>query len=1128
MHPNLPSRHGHPAALALAAFLTLGCAIGSAQTAASEAPAGGADADADAPIVMSPFEVNTSSDVGYSASETLGGTRVRTSLRDVGTAISVYTGKFLEDTGSTNARDLLVYATNAEVGGIRGNYSATLNKGSFFDDTGSGSYVTPTGDTRLRGLSAADVTRGFFLSDIPFDSYNTDRVDIQRGANSILFGLAAPGGVLNNSLNQAQFKDGGNYAFRVDQYGSLRQSVDANLVVIPKQLALRVDLLDDQRQFEQKEAWQRDRRLYAALRYEPDFLNQSGITTSFRASIEHGTIGGDDPVVLPPRDQMTTWWSEANKQAIVPAGSFNPVTGVYEGYTNAALNYNDAGNYVVDATGSVVANPAGGFPWIGDPGRWYQNIAAVYLQPDSSIQGGGTAPAWMQRVAIPTLPGENWGWYNNFAGLKTGSGIFGTKYAQQGFWKDPVINDPSIFDFYHHLLAGPNKFNGQDFTAFTASLSQTFLDNQIGYEFAFDHQQVDARQENAFAWEDGNAINLDINKTLPDGTPNPNFGRPYVASDFVDNFLDFRTRQSMRATAFYDLDFKRHLGDSPLAKILGRHVFTGLWTTQGDNHKSLRYTRSAIAGDTMQFINQPGQPWNWENTAAIHYLGDSLAGAASPVNAHLSGITADQIPDNGYTGTIYDPNTHSFVNHAIGVINDPYYSTFGPGWTKQVVDSSALVWQGHLLDDVIVPTIGWRHDRAKVYQANNPPNNAATGYAIVDDPRLWYLPTNPSNTVTGNNTSYQLVVHTPSFIKQKLPWGTQVDLTFNKSQNFSPSAAAQDIYGNPMPAQSGSTKDYGIAVTMLDDRLRFRAIRYESNAENAQVGGVNTYWVVQEEINFWNAAHNPYNIANHPDAVAAYNAHQVSDALKSAWNWQVTTNPINGVQSATGGRPSGYINGLADTTSKGYEFEIGATPVTGWDIMFNASKTEAQSANNMKDLLAYMNDRIPVWTGTAGDMVLGQGSTTTLAQDATNNIIISYETALAKNGQAQQELHKWHWNLINNYTFRTGVLKGLNIGGAVRWQDRIAIGYGVKTNDLGALIYDLDHPFYGSSETNVDLWIGYEHKLTSKVKWKIQLNARDLFQGNKLIPIAAQPDGSIATYRIAPETQYSLTNTFSF
>ena len=62
----------------------------------------------------------------------------------------------------------------------------------------------PDGTTRVRGLSAPDRARNFFKTDIPFDSYNTDRVDLNRGANSFLFGLGSPAGLINSGLVTGQ------------------------------------------------------------------------------------------------------------------------------------------------------------------------------------------------------------------------------------------------------------------------------------------------------------------------------------------------------------------------------------------------------------------------------------------------------------------------------------------------------------------------------------------------------------------------------------------------------------------------------------------------------------------------------------------------------------------------------------------------------------------------------------------------------------------------------------------------------------------------------------------------------------------------------------------------------------
>lgn len=51
-------------------------------------------------IQLSPFEVTFSTDTGYSMQDTLAGNRLRTSVRDVGSALSIYNSKFLEDIGS--------------------------------------------------------------------------------------------------------------------------------------------------------------------------------------------------------------------------------------------------------------------------------------------------------------------------------------------------------------------------------------------------------------------------------------------------------------------------------------------------------------------------------------------------------------------------------------------------------------------------------------------------------------------------------------------------------------------------------------------------------------------------------------------------------------------------------------------------------------------------------------------------------------------------------------------------------------------------------------------------------------------------------------------------------------------
>ena len=235
MNPKKTSR------LVLASLSALVLCLGrvSAQTTATPADPNPAIDDEDEPVVLSPFVVAASEDEGkYRASATLGGSRVRTDLRDIASPFSVVTSQFLQDTASNNNQDLLTYTTSTEVGGLFGNYGGFGNSQGVSD---RGTLLSPNTNTRVRGLDQADNTRNFFLTDIPWDSYNTERVEIQRGPNSILFGVGSPAGIINANTIQARF-DGnqGKVENQFSKYNSLRWVADYNLEVIDDLLAVRV------------------------------------------------------------------------------------------------------------------------------------------------------------------------------------------------------------------------------------------------------------------------------------------------------------------------------------------------------------------------------------------------------------------------------------------------------------------------------------------------------------------------------------------------------------------------------------------------------------------------------------------------------------------------------------------------------------------------------------------------------------------------------------------------------------------------------------------------------------------------------------------------------------------------
>ena len=222
----------------------------------------------------------------------------------------------------------------------------------------------------------------------------------------------------------------------------------------------------------------------------------------------------------------------------------------------------------------------------------------------------------------------------------------------------------------------------------------------------------------------------------------------------------------------------------------------------------------------------------------------------------------------------------------------------------------------------------------------------------------------------------------------------------------------------------------------------------------------------------------------------------------------------------------------ADTQSKGYEFELTANPTPNWRLAFNAAETTAVRTNiggqALNDLVTYFDT---LMAGPAGDLTRFNSDWSVgnqLRQDW-SGFRGQYTLLKLQENTAASELRKWRYNVVTNYSFKEGLLKGVGVGGSYRWQDKVVIGYPVVPGTGGLASFDLTKPYYGPGEAGVDLWVSYERKLTEKIRWRIQANIRNVGQNDGLIPISVEPDGSTwASVRVKPVQEWFVTNTFSF
>lgn len=415
-------------------------------------------------LELSPFSVTAEDELGYMATSTLAGTRIRTDMKDLGSSIQVITAEFMSDVGATDANTLLSYTTSSEVGGYQGNFAGTSTDGQS-RVVQRDEKVNPNRNQRIRGLGAADLTRGFFLTDIPFDSYNTERVTVSRGPNSLLFGIGSPGGVIDNSLKQAytdaERANFGEMSFRVDNFGSMRSSFDVNHSGNPRVAVRATGLYNDQR-FKQKQAFDRDKRSYVALTVIPfeNLRNPRVGRTIFRGNYEAGRSGGSPPEIIPPTMAFHHWFEpiprsvEQYTGSTLPARFVHPSEGgtwefqaLHDDMLNTSSNVNLINTHVQPHTFRHVGiwyAERGGDATIGIPGSDLQGIKGLIpwnRNIDTLDSTGLAGTPIAQGLAGDTPVGQLVDYHTN-SPYSHGSMV--------GFTV-PTLQNPQIFDYRNNL-----------------------------------------------------------------------------------------------------------------------------------------------------------------------------------------------------------------------------------------------------------------------------------------------------------------------------------------------------------------------------------------------------------------------------------------------------------------------------------------------------------------------------------------------------------------------------------------------------------------------------------------------------------------------------------------------------
>lgn len=1135
--------------LLASSLLALPVSLTAQETAATEAPTAEQVAvepeTPDDTVELSPFVVSGDTDEGYRATSTLAGTRLRTDLRDIGSSISIVNKEFLQDTNSTTIAEVLLFTPNTEVSGMKGNYSGTR--------FGAGVLIPEDerdfqggGRTRIRGLANADLTRNYFITNLPFDTYNVDRVEVQRGANSALFGLGSPGGIVNHStLLPSYERNRSRIRFEADQFGTLRGSFRTNQA-LGDRVAVSVAGLYSDKKFEQKEAYEDDRRIYAAINIKVI----AGI--SVFGNIEDGTRDRSRYDFVPPNDGISPWLDIGSP--------------VFDSPALAGSLYRDTGTYLPNTPNSQIltlsqSGTSSGYASIyGDPnnpgptqgvlafGRTNTGLPAPYpvgtgewmqLQPRNAYEIVRLTGMWPD--GTPAAPGEAPFFARNNVGMQ--------------------LLDRSIFDYRKHLFSGGTSKQHLDWLVYQVGAEGVWLDDRLGIELTYANESSNDSGFNALQGAYQRTIFIDPNQYLigtvnEDGTsdgltgllPNPGYGQPTMGGLWGGNKAS-NELTSTRATAFAEIRANDFLEEGTLSSILGRLKLTGLLEQRkasGVQH----YARDQVSSVAVANATYPGGRVN--GTAApnfgvfragsqyvLPYSGsqDLLSGSSL---SDYSGINIGPVPFGDqrdrppaymtYQGWSTDDN--AFVNFASPTFTlddaGSFPASFSSSKRDTDIDSKVVVGQWHIWENTLVLTASWRDDTSKTAGVGAPGSTIHPRADNIYDPAYVLGPVNLQENGSRSTTSWSVMLHTPQFIKDSMPWGSEISLYASEASNFSPGGGGLYIDNTPIAPTTGDTKEAGIIISTLNGKLIGRFNWYETGVLNKtfDAGGVSanegiltalvTGTVRQENIdNGWTVA----------DSQAVLPSQGVQDLNQFQPNWSDGTVLTN--------RDS-FDNGTQDFVSKGSEWEITYNPSQKWTWLLSVGKQETITSNTYPVLKPYSEGFVQTnWVDSAfakSYIVNDQGET--LSTVAQRNITDPVGRAVLQDGNPQIEQRALRVNINTSYNFGmdSGLpdwLGNLSIGGGYRWQDKVGVGFGVSQNEFGDYVQDIGKPLYGGKVGTVDLFFRSRYQLSNEQTLTLQLNIGDVLSTTDLIPIYANPDNS-KVFRFTEGRMFNLTATWEF
>jgi len=616
--------------------------------------------------------------------------------------------------------------------------------------------------------------------------------------------------------------------------------------------------------------------------------------------------------------------------------------------------------------------------------------------PITNIWGTPTAP---NLVASDIYDRNNYmstGWTNN------------SFISNVGNYNYAGVTDRSIYDWkkINILQADYGRLKNKNYEV---DLDQEILHN-LYLNAGWFRQDTKQTTNYTIGQLNATALRIDENKYLPNGTPNPNVGLPFVTDIDPDRYINNQVDDHFRAMLAYTPDFTQNKG---WTKWLGHHQILGLMSRDESiafaDRQRLSFVAAGSPTATYRYLSNPnpdadGVRTGWHFTSANGQTLQRYFYLANPGDTMGKVTTSSgEWNDNTFNGNIvaYNYQTQAFENEP--VTTQYVAGVSDPSRAQRTLQSWSAGATDYWWNDRVVTTFGARLDKFKARNTasgaikltdgttipalTNQQKFLPNGYfdysSIWNRFQPWQYTTGRTKTGGGvvqvfkNWDSIERRAADSQFWQLVRNFG----IVYNWSDNFDvPTSAQVDAFGKPLANPKGVGRDFGFQVSALDNKLFARVTWFKSTSVNSRLSagtpigrltstpGLSTPDAAPASIDglfrTWARTIAKINLGLDPtlDNPAPLTPQQETDVEAGAAKiWQLPFNYYNELPGA--------ITATSDGTASGMEAQLNYN-TSNWRNRVTFGKQVTTTSNALQQYDAWYAVRSPLWVAKASDYLL--------------------------------------------------------------------------------------------------------------------------------------------------------------